>query len=195
MVTYPSVSVLIAVKNEEKDIGRTIDHCFRSAYPQHLMEVIVVDDGSTDRTWQALTEAHKRYPRLRLFRFGTNKGKRHAMALGAVKARGEILVYVDSDSFLETESVYRIVQPFITPTIGAVAGNIQVIVNPRKMLSKMERVRYFLSHRVIKSCESLFGAVTCCSGAFSAYRRRRRVGCFARLAQPDFHGHASHVWR
>jgi hyaluronan synthase len=93
------------------------------------------------------------------------------MALGAVKARGEILIYVDSDSFVERQSIYNIVQPFTDPTIGAVAGHIQVIVNPTQILSKMERVRYFVSHRIIKACESMFGAVTCCSGAFSAYRR------------------------
>ena len=168
---YPSVSMIIAVKNEEKDIERTIDHCFRSAYPKHLVEVIVVDDGSTDGTWEALTKAHKKYSRLRLFRFGRNKGKRHAMALGAIKAHGEVLLYVDSDSFAEPESVYRIVQPLADPTIGAVAGSIQIIVNPRHILSKMERVRYYLSHRIFKACESLFGTVTCCPGAFSAYRR------------------------
>jgi hyaluronan synthase len=167
----PTVTMAVAVKNEEANIASTLDSLFQSAYPAHLFEVIVVDDGSTDKTWEELKAAQKRYPRLRAFRFGVNKGKRHAMALGAQQASGDILIYVDSDTCVEKESVYRLVQPFVDSTIGAVAGHIQVIVQPNWILSKMERVRYFVSHRVIKACESMFGAVTCCSGAFSAYRR------------------------
>jgi hyaluronan synthase len=167
----PTVSMAIAVKNEEANIAATLESLFGCAYPAHLLEVIVVDDGSTDGTWQVLKDARKRFPHLRAFRFAENKGKRHAMALGALEATGEILVYVDSDTTVDKESVYRIVQPFVDPTVGAVAGHIRVIVQDHWILSKMESVRYFVSHRVIKACESMFGAVTCCSGAFSAYRR------------------------
>ncbi|MDP3722744.1 MAG: glycosyltransferase [Candidatus Omnitrophota bacterium] len=167
----PSASVVIAVKNEEAHIVETVEHCFRSRYPAHQLEVIVVDDGSTDQTWAKLTGLLSRYPRLRIFRFPANQGKRHAMALGAEEARGEILVYVDSDSFVDPEGVYQIVQGFADPRIGAVAGHVQVIIEPTNPISKMESVRYFISHRVMKAAESLFGCVTCCSGAFSAYRR------------------------
>ncbi len=169
--SLPSVTIAIAVKDEADNIEKTVEHCFEAAYPAHLLEVIVVDDGSTDKTWEVLLSLRNRYQGLSLYRFAENKGKRHAMALSATRATGDILVYVDSDSFIERESLYRIVQPFTDPTIGAVAGHIQVIVEPHKILSKMERVRYFISHRVIKASESLFSAVTCCSGAFSAYRK------------------------
>jgi hyaluronan synthase len=168
---HPSLTIAIAVKDEADNIAKTVEHCFDAAYPAHLLEVIVVDDGSTDSTWEILQSLRRENPGLSIYRFAQNKGKRHAMALSATKAIGEILVYVDSDSFIERESLYRIVQPFTDPTIGAVAGHIQVIVEPHKILSKMERVRYFISHRVIKASESLFSAVTCCSGAFSAYRK------------------------
>jgi hyaluronan synthase len=98
-------------------------------------------------------------------------GKREGMALGAREGRGEILVYVDSDSYCEPESIYKLVQPFADKTIGAVAGHITVIVEPDNIISKMESVRYYIAHRMVKAVESMFGAVTCCSGAFSAYRR------------------------
>lgn len=167
----PSVSVVIAVKNEQDSIAETVRCCFRSDYPAELMEVLVIDDGSTDETWARLRELEAEYARLRLFRFPRNLGKRHAMALGAQEATGEVLVYVDSDSFVERRGIYNLVQPFADRQVGAVAGHIQVTVNPSWILSKMERVRYFVSHRIIKASESLFESVTCCSGAFSAYRR------------------------
>lgn len=168
---FPTVSVVVAVKNEEAHIAQTIQRCFDSRYPADRLEVLVVDDGSTDQTWLRVTELLERYPSLRTFRFPDNRGKRHAMALGAEQAHGDILIYVDSDSYVDPEGIYRIVQGFADPTVGAVAGHVQVIVEPTSVISKMELVRYFISHRVMKAAESLFGAVTCCSGAFSAYRR------------------------
>src|SRR5260370_41568772 len=82
---FKSVSLIIAVKNEEANIAKTIERCFVSHYPAYLMEVLVIDDGSTDHTWEVLEQLGIRYPQLRLFRFKENKGKRHAMALGAEK--------------------------------------------------------------------------------------------------------------
>ena len=167
----PTLSIVIAAKNEGVHIADTIHHCFRSRYPLDRMEVIAIDDGSTDDTWQHMTALEAQYPRLKNFRFEKNKGKRHGMAYGAEKASGEILVYVDSDSYVEPEAVYRIVQPFVDRRIGAVSGHILAIEEENNFISKMEAARYYVSHRIMKAAESVFGAVTCCPGAFSAYRR------------------------
>lgn len=167
----PSVSLIVAVKNEEANIAETVRRCFQSRYPADLLELIVVDDGSTDGTWGVLQALQAEYPHLRLFQFEKNRGKRHAMALGARKAHGAILVYIDSDCQLEADGLYRLVQPFNDPQVGAVAGHTLVIVEQDNFISKMEAVRYFVSQRVMKAAESLFGSVTCCPGPFSAYRR------------------------
>jgi hyaluronan synthase len=167
----PAVSMIITAKNEETNIAETIRHCFQSRYPEDLVEVIAVDDGSTDGTWAVMKGLEPIYPRLRNIQLERNMGKRHAMAIGAEKAQGKILVYVDSDSYADPEGLYRIVQPFFNPRIGAVAGHTMVRVREDNFISKMESVRYFISHQVIKTAESVYGAVTCCPGAFSAYRR------------------------
>ena len=167
----PSLSVVIAAMNEQDSIARTVEHCFASRYPADLMEVIVVDDGSTDKTWEALQAIQPKYPKMKLIKFPKNQGKRHGMAAGAKAATGEILVYVDSDSFVEPEGIYRIVQPFFYKSIGAVSGHTLVDLEKDNPISKMESVRYYISHRILKASESVFGAVTCCPGAFSAYRR------------------------
>lgn len=167
----PSVSVIIAAKNEEAHIADTIHHCFRSRYPTDRFEVIAIDDGSKDGTWEAMSNLQAQYPALKIHKFEKNKGKRQGMAYGAAQAAGDILVYVDSDSFVEPEAVYRIVQPFVDPSVGAVSGHILAIEEEDNFISKMEAARYYVAHRIMKASESLFGAVTCCPGAFSAYRR------------------------
>ena len=167
----PTVSIVIAVMNEEACIVRTVEGCLRSHYPAKLLEVIVVDDGSTDGTWRELLALRARRPSVKLLQFEKNRGKRHAMAAGIAIATGEVLLFVDSDSTPDPEGVYRLVQPLADPSVGAVSGHVEVIVEEHNLISKMESVRYYLGHRFIKGAESLFGAVSCCPGPFSAYRR------------------------
>lgn len=167
----PNVSLIIAAKNEEAHIAETIHCCFQSRYPADRMEVLVIDDGSTDKTWEVIQSLQVQYTQLRAFRFEKNKGKRFAMGLGAQKAHGDVLVYVDSDSYVSPEGIYRIVQPFAEPSVGAVSGHVLVALEADNFISKMESVRYYIAHRVMKAAEGVFGAVTCCPGAFSAYRR------------------------
>jgi hyaluronan synthase len=166
-----AISVVIAVKNEEKVIASTVKHCFEARYPQDLLEVLVVDDGSTDGTWKVLQELQAQYSNLKVFQFEQNKGKRHAMALGATKAKGAIVIFIDSDSLVEPEGFYRIIQPFASKRVGAVAGHTLVIIEEDNFISKMEAVRYYVSQRIMKAAEGVFGVVGCCPGPFSAYRR------------------------
>ncbi len=167
----PTVTVIVPAKNEAEHIRETVDHIFKSRYPSKRLEVIVVDDGSTDRTPQILEELAIQYPALRHFRLSKTLGKRHAMVFGMEKASHDILVCIDSDSLVDEEGIYRIVQPLWDPAVGAVAGHVDVIVEKDNFISKMEVVRYQISQRVNKASESVFNAVTCCSGPFSAYRR------------------------
>ncbi|MFY9269029.1 MAG: glycosyltransferase [Candidatus Manganitrophaceae bacterium] len=167
----PSISVIIACKNEEGSIGRTIDAIYRSDYPIDRMEVISVNDGSTDGTYLEMERAKERHPGLQVIHFEKNKGKRHGMAAGARLATGEVLIYVDSDSFVQRETLRKIVQGFADPTVGAVCGH-ALVQNARKnLLTKMQEVRYYIAFRVVKAAESVFSAVSCCSGCLAAYRR------------------------
>jgi hyaluronan synthase len=184
----PSVSIIISVKNEEAHIAETIERCFRSRYPAHLLEIITVDDGSTDRTWQVLTGLQEKHPNLKIFRFEQNKGKRHAMAKGCEHATGDVYVMVDSDSYLDPEGIYRLVQGFADPRVGAIAGHTRAIVEPDNVISKMESVRYFIAHKMMKTAEGVFGTVTCCPGCFSAYRRSAIMPILPKWLHQTFNG-------
>jgi hyaluronan synthase len=167
----PTIAVVIACKNEEESIRRTIDCVYRSDYPSERLEVIAVNDGSTDGTLKEMRQSAKDYPSLRVVNFKENRGKRQGMAVGARMAKGEILVYIDSDSFVRPDGLYKIVQGFYDSTVGAVCGHANVANAKVNALTKMQDVRYFVAFRVIKAAESIFSTVSCCSGCFAAYRR------------------------
>ncbi len=166
----PPITVVIACRNEEDSIGRTVDRVFAGGYPAGKLQAIVVNDGSSDRTLAAMLDAGERHPGLVVIDFEQNKGKRHGMAVGALLARGDVLVYVDSDSFLLPGALRKIVQGLADPTVAAVAGHTDVENAGVNVLTQMQDVRYYVSYRVMKAAESLFGAVSCCPGCFSAYR-------------------------
>lgn len=167
----PTVSVVIACRNEEDSIEKTIGRIYAEGYPHAKLEVLAVNDGSTDRTLAEMLRAQARHPGLVVVNFHRNKGKRHGMAVGALLARSEVLVYVDSDSFLMPGSIRKITQGLADPSVAAVAGHTDVENAGTNILTKMQDVRYFVSYRVMKAAEHVFGAVSCCPGCFSAYRR------------------------
>lgn len=170
--TYPKVSFIIAAKNEEESIYKTIETCMKSEYPAP-MECIAVDDGSTDATFAEMQRASKDFGRklVRAVTLGVNKGKREAMSEGVGLARNEIIVFVDSDSFLAKDALKLLVHHFANERVGAVSGNTTVANHGTNALTKMQSIRYAVSYDVFKVCESHFGVVTCCPGCFSAYRK------------------------
>jgi len=182
------VSVVITAYNEEEAVYRTVAHCYAVDYPRQKLEVIAVDDGSKDRTYAELERAKVRWPDLVIERFPGNKGKREAMAAGARRGHGEILVYVDSDSFLRRDAVRKIVQGFADPEVAAVSGHTDVANARTNMLTRMQDVRYYVAFRVMKAAESVFGAVTCCPGCFSAYRRSSVLAILDRWLHQRFLG-------
>ena len=166
----PAVSIIISVRDEEEAIARTVETCYRTDYPAAKREVLVVDDGSKDGTPRVLRELRKKFPDLQV-RTLPPQGKRAAMAQGVLDATGEIIIFVDSDTFLFPDALRHIVCGFEDPTLGASAGYTEVENANTNALTGLQEVRYYVSYRLLKSSESLFNCVTCCPGCLSAYRR------------------------
>jgi hyaluronan synthase len=166
----PSVSIVIPAFNEEECVEATIEACYASEYPLERLEVVVVDDGSTDSTWERILAVRERHPTLVCVQHSQNRGKRAAMAEGIRRSGGEICVFIDSDSVVERDGLAHIVADFEDLRVGAVVGSADVMNKTENWITRMQQVRYFVAFRVIKGSESLFGAVTCASGCFSAYR-------------------------
>jgi hyaluronan synthase len=168
----PHAAVVVPAFNEEEAIYASIEALLALDYPPEKLDVVVVNDGSTDGTAKEIERAKAESDgRVRAIHFEHNQGKRAAMARGIRATTAEIIAFVDSDSVLEPAALRTLVQRFADARVGAACGHAEVL-NPRdSLLTRMQAVRYYVAFRVIKAAESVFGAVTCCSGCFAAYRR------------------------
>jgi hyaluronan synthase len=167
----PHVAIVMPALNEEEAIGESLRSLLGADYPEGKLEIVAVNDGSTDGTLAEMRAVAAETDRVRVIDFPENRGKRAAMAAGIAATSAEIVAFVDSDSSLEPDAIRRIVQGFANPKVGAVCGHAAVQNPHQSWITRMQAVRYFVAFRVVKAAESVFGAVTCCSGCFSAYRR------------------------
>ncbi|MBF0338199.1 MAG: glycosyltransferase [Nitrospirae bacterium] len=167
----PTVTVVIPAYNEETHIERTVRDAMEASYPKDKIEIIAVNDCSTDNTIGALKRAQERYPDLIIIDFEENKGKREALAAGAKMGKGEVFIFLDSDSFVRPDAFINLVNGFADPMVGAISGECEVENKWANLLTKMQSVRYYIGFRVIKAAESIFNCITCVSGPLAAYRR------------------------
>ena len=169
----PSIAIIVPSFNEGDSVRRTIHGCMSIDYPKDKIEVVVVNDGSSDDTWDHMLAAAAEYPSgaVQCVDLGSNQGKRAAMATGIRRTSAEVLVFVDSDSVPAPRAIYHLVQPFAESGVAAVSGLTYVRNAHRNLLTRMQAARYYVSFQLLKTAESITGAVTCCSGCFAAYRR------------------------
>jgi hyaluronan synthase len=167
----PSVTFVIPAMNEEEAIAMTLEKIYEADYPRDKIEVITINDGSSDNTLEEMWKVKLKHPDLTVVDWSKNRGKKQGMATGVRLARGEIIVFIDSDSFVHSDSIRPLVKYFVDDEVGAVCGHTDVYNWKNNFLTKMQAARYYISFAVEKSAEGLFGCVTCCAGCFSAYRR------------------------
>jgi len=172
-VDWPFISVILPALNEEELIEKSIDSIFASNYPKDKLEVICINDGSKDRTFFYMMRAKHRYEeRLKVINFNKNLGKRKALYVGLKKAKGEIIVAADSDSKIGRSAIRNLVVPLIKDKdTGSVSGRVAVLNEKDNFLTRMLSIRYSLSFDFGRAYQSVYGAVFCCPGALTAYRR------------------------
>jgi cellulose synthase/poly-beta-1,6-N-acetylglucosamine synthase-like glycosyltransferase len=164
----PLVSILVPAYNEEKVIARSLDSLLEVDYVDK--EIIVIDDGSKDRTSDIVSSYVRRYPHLVKLLKRPNGGKARAMNYGLLFARGEIVVMMDADSCAERDSVSQIVSIMSDGNVHAVCGNVEAL-NRTSFLTKCQALEYITSENILRSSLARPGAVAVLPGAFSACRR------------------------
>ena len=167
----PPLTVVIPAYNEGRMVLQSIESVVAADYPRDKLQILVIDDGSTDDTWSFISQAANRYPGLvTAMRQDRNRGKRAALALGFERATGDFIVTLDSDSVIEPDALLHIVAPFKNERVGAVAGKVVVYNRDRGLIPRMLHVRYILSFDMLRAGESVYGTVFCCPGALTALR-------------------------
>ena len=168
----PKVSIIIPCYNEETEpLEKCIVASCDNSYPNK--EIIVIDDGSKNKeSWETIERLQKKY-KFKAIKFKENKGKRQAMTVGFKEATGEFLITMDSDSIIVNgDSIRELIKKFKDESVGAVSGNIQVLNKKDSLMAKIQWARYWLAFNIEKASQSPYHGVTCCSGPFSAYRKK-----------------------
>jgi poly-beta-1,6 N-acetyl-D-glucosamine synthase len=164
-VVFPSVSVLVPAYNEEKVIARTIEGLIETDYPDK--EIIVIDDGSKDRTLEIANMYKNKVKVLHK----ENGGKASALNYGIAFSRGEIIVIVDADTIVGRSALKQITKGFGTdPHVAAVAGNIKVR-NKMNWITWCQALEYIAGIEIIRRAFDFFGSITIVPGALGAFRR------------------------
>ena len=174
----PFVSILMPAHNEGDILYNVVDEMTKLNYPDY--EIIMINDGSSDNTAEVLKNLAKAYDKVRVIDLHPNCGKANALYLGTIAAKGEILVGVDADSYLDKNALRYLVSHFTNKhngeRVGAVTGNPRVR-NRGTLLSKLQLCEYASIISLIKRTQRVLGKVMTVSGVCVAYRKRALMEC------------------
>lgn len=162
----PTVTVLVPAYNEERVIARTIRSVLAQDYPQ--LQVLAIDDGSTDGTYAAACAASDD-PRVQVLT-GSNGGKSTALNRGIAHTESEIFVVIDADTILAPGAVRQLVRPLADARVGAVAGNAKV-GNRVNLVTRWQAVEYVTSQNMDRRAFEVLNCITVVPGAIGAWRR------------------------
>lgn len=191
----PKCTVIVPAYNEGKLVYDTLLSLADSNYPADKLEILAIDDGSKDDTWDWLLKAKQVLgARLTLFQQPENKGKRHALYRGFTTGTGDVFVTVDSDSIVDENTLRFLVSPFVVKKdCGAVAGNVRVLNKEKGIIPKMLNVSFTFSFEFVRSAQSALGSVFCTPGALAAYRKDAVMNCLDEWINQSFLGQPSTI--
>ncbi|HMK43915.1 MAG TPA: glycosyltransferase family 2 protein [Dissulfurispiraceae bacterium] len=164
----PSVSVVLAMRNEARTIKRRLENLAVQDYPAGKMEIIAVSDGSDDNTEALVKEMQD--SRIQLLTLPTPHGKAVALAHGVAVAKGEIIVFADARQTFETSAIRELMENFGDPTVGCVSGQL-VFVEKEESAVRVPMGAYWSYEKSVRRHESLTGSTIGVSGSIYAMRR------------------------
>ncbi len=170
-------TILVPAYNEEKVINQTIESLLKSDYPR--LEIIVIDDGSKDRTSEVARERFGDDSRVQIFR-KENGGKANALNFGMQHAQGEVVVALDADTLFMPNTIGLLVRHLADPKVGAVAGNAKV-GNRINLITSWQALEYITAQNLDRRAFALLGCITVVPGAVGAWRKEviEKLGGFS----------------
>ncbi len=159
-------TIIIAAYNEEKVIAATLRSLLQTSYTGEV-EIIVVDDGSTDATAIEVESIADR--RLRLIQ-QDNRGKARALQRGIAAARHELIIFVDADTHCQRDTIPQLLAPFADSNVGAVSGHAKV-GNLRSFIARCQSLEYTVGFNLDRRAYTKWNCITVVPGAISAIRK------------------------
>ncbi|MEM3373886.1 MAG: glycosyltransferase [Candidatus Woesearchaeota archaeon] len=166
----PIVSVIVPAFNEEKSIAKTLKSLLDLKYPKNKLQIIVVDDGSTDNTYNVAMSIKKRYnaKNLEIYK-KENGGKGSALNYGLKKAKGVFVGALDADSFVDKMALLNILPYFKNKKVMAVTPSLKVY-QPKSILQRIQMVEYMIGV-FLRKIFSFLGSIHVTPGPFTIYRK------------------------
>lgn len=178
LISTPFVTVVVPAYNESENIRNTVEKLSHLNYPEY--EILIINDGSKDETSKIVSELSETNPLVRFVDLRENCGKANALYLAFLAAKGEFLVCVDGDSYLDPDCLRYMIPHFTNPhngeRVGAVTGNPRVR-NRSSLLSKIQICEYASIISLIKRTQRIWGKVMTVSGVVVAYRKKALLDC------------------
>ncbi|HOY30985.1 MAG TPA: glycosyltransferase [Bacteroidales bacterium] len=169
----PKVSIIVPAYNEQTGIIRNLSNLRKTTYPD--FEIILVDDGSQDNTYELVCNEFKDDPHFHTYR-KENGGKASALNFGVERSSGTILVCIDADTQLLPSAIGFLVRHFADPRVGAVAGNVK-IGNEINLLSHWQSIEYITTQNFDRRAFNLLNCITVVPGAIGAFRKQAVIDC------------------
>jgi cellulose synthase/poly-beta-1,6-N-acetylglucosamine synthase-like glycosyltransferase len=166
---FPSLTMLIAAYNEEASIGRKIEQTLALAYPKDKLEILVLSDGSNDRTDEIVKSFQTQA--VRLLRIEDRQGKTHAQNEGVKAARGEVLVFSDATTVYDRNALLFLAANYKDHRVGAVSGRYEYVDPTGASPTGQGQIAFWSYENVIKMLQSRIKTVTGCCGCIYSLRR------------------------
>ena len=163
----PKVSVIIPAYNEEKTIQLTIDSILKSDYPKDKLDILIVDDGSSDKTYERASEYENKG--IRIFKQEVNGGKGKALNKGIKESRGDFIFTMDADTIVDKKSLKTMTRYFKNPEVMSVTPAM-VTREAKTIMQRIQSVEY-LTGLFLRKTFAALNAIHITPGAFSAYRK------------------------
>jgi cellulose synthase/poly-beta-1,6-N-acetylglucosamine synthase-like glycosyltransferase len=170
----PNVSILVPARNEEKVVGKLLQNMTELAYPKSKLEVLLINDGSSDRTGKIADEYSRRFPYIRVLHRGGEmggKGKAAALNSGLKHTTGEVVLVFDADYIPYPDLISRLVGDFSDPVVGAVQGRPVVLNEPQNLVTRLVALERIGGYRVDEQARDVLGLVPQFGGTVGGFRR------------------------
>lgn len=170
-IIYPTISVIIPAYNESMTILKTISSIVENGYPQNKLEIIVIDDGSTDPTAKIVQEYKDNHNTVNIIIVSKpNSGKANALNTGIRDyARGDLVMCLDADSFLTKEALKKAAVHFLDPNVYALASNVK-IKEGKGLLNLLQRFEYTVCYQM-KRGQTIYNIEYIIGGIGSTFRK------------------------
>jgi cellulose synthase/poly-beta-1,6-N-acetylglucosamine synthase-like glycosyltransferase len=170
-LVWPTVAIVVPVYNEGAHILKTADSFQGLDYPRDKLQVVFIDDRSTDDTYEHLQTIAKTYPWMKVIQNEKNVGKRIGIKNAVLITHTDLIMSVDSDVIVDTAALRVLVRHMFASGCDAAGGCVYVSNADENWLTRMQAVKYWIGYQFLKNVENAFSHIMCLSGCLTLYKR------------------------